>query len=524
MTTAFKERKELQQLWGVGRRDDLTIVLYSLVPFAGFANVNRTQLYGIGTIALYAVAVAIMALVAHRVIVRLLGLDAPLSAAAMSAFLFVFFHYGDVVADRPASSLVTVLSGLWFVLSVLVGVIAARLAGWRSFRLALPIAGLAMLAQPAFGYVMYRSADATDPTNFGNQQDVYPRDAQPVTGPNVYWFILDGYARADTLQSLSKFDNSAAVNTLSSSGFEVSTESRASYPRTHLSLASTLELGYPFLPKSDIRGEFENVGPVVRGANATVERFRSLGYRFIYAPEGNLAWTRCDPKLADLCVPAETDGRMGGELEQSLIDLTPLGSLVSLQLPHSDPAGVIRRLETLAGDSEQPFFLMAHILSPHWPYRYDQTCELRDRPLSHHGLHRAERIDAYTNEIRCVNLSLYRAVERIVDTDPAAYVVIQSDHGSDILTDWSLPSVEWSPAQVEERLSAFSAMRLPGCGLDPGRQDLVNTFRVVFACLENRPPSLLEYRGFLSRPEEPLSEIVEIDPNGWIPMSGVQDS
>lgn len=518
MRNAVKERMKQPGLrTGVGR-DDLTIVLFSCLPFAGFTYVNRTQVYGIGKIASYAIFVALVALLSHRLIMRLAGVSSPRSAVATSVFIFVFFHYGDVVVDRPSGTLPMVLSGLWVVLSVFLGIVVSQFASRKTFQLAFPIVGLAMFAQPMFGYVLFRSTEVADPTTVRNDYEIYPPASRILSGPNVYWFILDGYARADSLQAISNFDNSDAVNTLSSNGFEVSTESRASYPRTHLSLASTLEMGYPYLPKSDISGEFENVGPVVRGANATVERFRSLGYRFIYAPEGNLEWTRCDPALADLCIPAANDGPISGELEQSLLDLTPLRSLLNVQLPHSNPAGVVESLDALVGDSEQPFFLMAHILPPHWPYRHDEECELRDRPLNHHDLYQQAKISAYTNEIRCVNQSLVTAVERILTADPAAYVLLQSDHGSDILTNWLLPSDEWSPAQVEERLSAFSAMRLPGCASDPGRQDLVNTFRLVFACLEDRTPALLEYRGFLSRPSEPLSETVEVDPVRWVPL------
>ncbi len=51
----------------------------------------------------------------------------------------------------------------------------------------------------------------------------------------------------------------------------------------------------------------------------------------------------------------------------------------------------------------------------------------------------------------------------------------------------------------EKFLSAFNAIRLPAACAEldvPDDMTLVNTFRIVFACLTDQPPDLLEDRLF----------------------------
>lgn len=82
-----------------------------------------------------------------------------------------------------------------------------------------------------------------------------PATIQPITGvpwpdpaqattPDIYYIILDGYGRADMLQAIYGFDNSSFVNALKQRGFVVASQSQSNYPRTLLSLSSSLNMQY----------------------------------------------------------------------------------------------------------------------------------------------------------------------------------------------------------------------------------------------------------------------------------------
>jgi hypothetical protein len=118
---------------------------------------------------------------------------------------------------------------------------------------------------------------------------------------------------------------------------------------------------------------------------------------------------------------------------------------------------------------------------------------------------------AYGSQVRCLNDLVTRAVEQIVQRDPTAVIVIQSDHGSEIEFRWTQPPEEWTARQLNERYGAFNAMRLPaGCDVEVEGLALVNTFPVVFSCIEGTEPDLRSYRAF-TQPNEDLDELRELD-------------
>ena len=63
-------------------------------------------------------------------------------------------------------------------------------------------------------------------------------------GPDVYFIVLDAYARNDVLTEVYETDTSAFLDTLRDEGFYVADESYSNYAMTHLSLAATLNMRY----------------------------------------------------------------------------------------------------------------------------------------------------------------------------------------------------------------------------------------------------------------------------------------
>ena len=62
--------------------------------------------------------------------------------------------------------------------------------------------------------------------------------------PDIYYFVLDMYTRADLLQKAYGYDNSSFLNELEARGFYVAQCSQSNYTRTELSVASSLNMSY----------------------------------------------------------------------------------------------------------------------------------------------------------------------------------------------------------------------------------------------------------------------------------------
>ena len=60
--------------------------------------------------------------------------------------------------------------------------------------------------------------------------------------PDVYFIILDGYARADTLREFFQFDNSPFLDAMKAHGFFVAERSASRYPRTIESVAAMVSM------------------------------------------------------------------------------------------------------------------------------------------------------------------------------------------------------------------------------------------------------------------------------------------
>ena len=61
---------------------------------------------------------------------------------------------------------------------------------------------------------------------------------------DIYYIVVDGYARSDILQEMFGFDNASFVSYLQEKGFVVPTSGHSNYPATPLSIASTLNMDY----------------------------------------------------------------------------------------------------------------------------------------------------------------------------------------------------------------------------------------------------------------------------------------
>lgn len=484
------------------------MALGALQPLANFLNANARRLVWTGPVIVDTVA-WVLFLLAAFVVVRLLTRRSPALPIAFgfAAFNLSFWNFWRWLPIEPASEVARWVGlGVWVLVTALAVRIAMKVATLRNARMFvvifLGVWTVALLAGAASGRSRLAGGDL-------------PTVAPTPTGafeskPNVYWFMLDEHARSDQLLERTGSDNSWFGRDLADRDFSVSETSTSGYLQTHLSLTSTLAMDYAWTPGHDYRSEYALAATVVNGANPVVGAFEANGYRYVGAPDGTVEWARCpDPGPDRSCIEPVGGPLTMREPHSYLVWSTPVGSL-ELPVTYNDMASVSAGIDELRAD-DQPFFLFAHLLSPHFPYRYESDCSRKALPTSGTNLSRDDHSAVYANEVQCLDREVLATIDHVLEQDPDAVIVVQSDHGSALDFSFGRDLADLDDATLGERFAVLNAIRLPeGCrGRSIEGQPLVNTYRLVLACLAGTEPDLLETRHFFT-PFSRVSAIEEV--------------
>lgn len=486
-----------------------TVSVFAVLPFVAFLDENRSEAELDGTLVSY----SLLLLLPGLAMITLAGaargrLAAERTAVVFAAATFVFFKFELARAvlqhagvQAPSQALAGALWAAAFVAAVL---IAWRLSTRRLTWVYALLTGLLLTAVPAVRYTAFKVTDAHIATAAVEFPVVQRGGRAAGPRPDVYFFLLDAYTRADYLRGLLGYDNSPFLRKLRRRGFHVADRALSAYTVTSVSLASTFSMHYPL-----IRGQLTDRGPffeTIRGKNPVVRAFRRLGYDFALVHQS----FGCKG-YEDICVNPDQRrfGRRLGEREWALLGATPLSAVLPrLGVASSfgregtpTPIEVVRDVERRRGG--KPVFVFAHLLTTHPPYRFDRRCQLMEpragSTLEHFGDVGGPYAGEYTHSIACTNRELLRAIDAVTSRDPRAVVVLAGDHGSAFGLDLGDPPAEWTRASLRQRFAVLNAARLPGrCGDEAraGLQNAVNTFRVVLGCLTGRRLPLLPSRHF----------------------------
>lgn len=301
--------------------------------------------------------------------------------------------------------------------------------------------------------------------------------------PDIYYVILDGYARADVLQSHYGFDNREFLDALRARGLTVSDASSANYSWTFLSLASSLNLGYlqeMFGPRLDPQQTDRTLLYRAVRDNLAARFLRGRGYRFVHF-QSTWGATLFNP-YADEEVRCY-DSVFRQEFYRAIAEASWLKALQSrasadlaqCYLAHFDSLGRM-------GSAPGPKFVFVHFLPPHHPYLFDREGRvLRNANLSNQFEFQKrlwEEKESYIEQLLFVNKQILAAIDRILETSPRPpIIVVQSDHGPNLTK--GLTEEE----RFRVRLANFAAYHLPGAppGLIPGDTSPVNQFRILFS-------------------------------------------
>ncbi len=304
--------------------------------------------------------------------------------------------------------------------------------------------------------------------------------------PDIYYIILDGYSRADTLEVLG-YDNSRFLNELTSLGFYVASCSTSNYRATALSIPSALNMDYLWNAIPNQGDKDTDVSLLYDSIihNRVRKELEQRGYKTISFQTGYQwdEWTD-----ADLYITPATESSDSNYIFSSITPFeyiflrnTALYSLIessrfATYRYHEHYSQVIYTLDEIPKIAlmQGPKFVYAHIMSPHHPFIFlpDGSLNGDSRYYDAEKGYPSEPdlfIPGYLNNVRFLNSRIPGIVKEIIknsDTNPI--IILQSDHGfviperrHNILNAYYLPSQD------------YSELLYPT--ISP-----VNTFRIIF--------------------------------------------
>ena len=220
------------------------------------------------------------------------GRDGDRAALATVGILIVFFAYGHLHLLTAHLRLAGVLIGRH---RHLIPLVLTALLAWlwlvlrrlpEPYRLTpvLLCVGLVVLIAPANVIASSLAAEASHNPSL-ELAPIPPGEATRLTlqtPRDIFFIVLDGYARADVLEEVYGFDNREFVDALEARGFYLAGKSHSNYNRTALSLSSTLN--YEYLPdllgRELTKGDEDLVRELI-GHSRMRSQLEELGYETV---------------------------------------------------------------------------------------------------------------------------------------------------------------------------------------------------------------------------------------------------
>jgi len=348
------------------------------------------------------------------------------------------------------------------------------------------------------------------------------RDERSDSGqlPDIYYIVLDGYARSDVLKELYQYDNSQFLKQLEERGFFVADASFANYAQTFLSLSSTLNLSYLEAHEPCSQGGRLAMNQVIAQIKQCelLRVLKGFHYRFIAFPSGFVGteFRHADQYLSPILAPTF--------LQYYAMRMTALSPLAETLFPgfinHFHRKLVLHNFEKLASITREgpPIFVFCHLMSPHPPFVFDEKGAPVDQPDpeiafsdgSHfHYMDKARQTYYTQGYRRQVGFTEKKIIELLDSITPVSsrslIIVLQADHGPGSLLDWlNAENVNFS-----ERMGILNAYYVPEQCRHLLHVDIspVNTFRLVLQCCHGINIDLLPDKSYFSSWQNPLQFI-----------------
>ena len=436
----------------------------------------------------------------------------PAKAALITSFsLLLFYSYGQIYNMLKPLTLLEVALGrhrlllpLWIAGGVVGVILILRAKGQlssltRALNLIAVILLLFPLSQLALYSIRSMTVNPNEPASLSAGAGLQLPADQPA--PDIYYIILDAYARDDVLRKQFDLDVKPFLAELEGLGFQVARCSQSNYAQTRLSLASSLNMDYLEALGDEYKpGNTSRVGITELVHHGAVRQaLEGLGYTSIAFETGfkGTQWEDADVYLSPGAAGLGSVHLMGGLTSFEEMLLRTSAGLVLIDSKSAAPRllqsnlnnpnrvhydlirydlGELQKMPSRPG----PKLIFAHLVIPHPPYVFepDGSYVDYDKPDD----------PGYQDQIVYLNRELVPILQQIIaDSSTPPIIIIQADHGAIL-------------APPNDRMDILNAYYLPGVSNDPIAANIspVNTFRLIFNRYFGGKYNYLENKAYFS--------------------------
>jgi hypothetical protein len=403
---------------------------------------------------------------------------------ATAIFLVLFFSYGRLYDGLNYLGIFVpkhayLLPSMVFIWGYCVYFISRARSDFRITTRLLNITAVVLMAINLFNIASYEirlaRTSAGTPGESPAQAPVNPGETSAL--PDIYFIVLDEYARSDTMKEWYDYDSSWFIESLEDKGFFVASQSETPTMYSPQIVAQRLNMEYlDDEPWSDVT--YRKLA-----YNKVADLLRAQGYRYIvFGTWGDVGrWDRYMEDNADLYfnyfLTASTP--WVSEFQEILWNTTMLRPFYYHLVGSQYEAGhqrmtlyTLEHLKAMPEEVEGPKFVFAWFACPHEPFVFGSNGE------------QIAAVNAfnYGNKqfYRGQHIFISRQIEKVVDallekSEIPPIIILQSDHGI-------RPYHRNIEIGGEEWRKILNAMYLPGMDYAELSDSIstVNTFRLIF--------------------------------------------
>lgn len=391
-------------------------------------------------------------------------------------FILTYGRFFAIMKDRVIGDWVIgthfymlILWGLLFLITAYLSVFKTKYQG--SLSLVLNITMFILVVFQIARLTIYQINTQIIDTKYGSTEDdtlLNPEDPEKM--PDVYYIILDKFARSDVIEKVYGYDNSAFIKALEEIGFIVPKCSRSNYAFTVMSLASQLNMAYvedltdepslettrSLIQNNLVHQAFEEIGYTTIAFNMGFSwgNMREFDYYLDEYPRDMQTWSMAPFEIMYI------KGTLGILFFEKDIDLGEQITLSDLERKAERTLLILDLLPEIP-KMPGPKFIHAHIICPHPPYLFNADGTLNPY---------AEEISAsqgYPEQLKFLQPRLFNIVQQIIEqSEIPPIIILEGDHG-------------FGKRYVT---SNFMALYLPGGGSE-GLDDhmtMINVFPHIF--------------------------------------------
>ncbi|MGD8823281.1 MAG: hypothetical protein PVG63_09290 [Anaerolineales bacterium] len=457
---------------------------------------------------------------------------AALLTSPIMLCVFAYGHFYNAIEDGnfgglPARSHILAL-GLWILILTCWVLIVKKIKEFEKVNLVLSAMAIVMISFPLADSFRYAGRTSTILPSADDALHIKLHwEGAPDEQPDIYFIILDGYARADTLESIYGYDNSDFLDDLRQRGFSIANHSYSNYDQTLLSLSSTLNLNYVqhIIPDLDPQSKNRTILDELIHHSQAYRLLGEIGYRLVAfeTPLPGTTITEADvfwkPSRHGWLVETNYfeelllyNSIFRVVLDSQTLSTHRLGEFILEPSYETHRARAMNIFERLADVNQLQgnHLVIAHIVAPHPPFvfgphgerlPYQGSFTLNDG--SHYRGTREEYIHHYRDQVIFVSSQILDTIDEILATaDTPPIIILQADHGPGAYLDWG----DIESTNLEERFAILNALYLPNLDdeLLPSDLSPVNTFRVIFNAYFSTDLPLLANRSFFSGWDTPF--------------------